>query len=312
MMSAILKRLLLAVPAVLILTAALFIGVTGISGSPAALMLGPDASYDAVLQLNNEYGFDRPLVIQYIDWLSKAVQGDFGRGFLTGESVAGAIAEALPVTFELALWSTLLATSFAIILNTNTIGRRVVIPIVTFVNILGITTPNFMIGISFIYLFSVVLGWFPSTGWVYWSEDPVGHIQSMVLPVLTMSAYYFSLYSIVYRTEYKDVNEKLYVHVARAKGLSDTRVAYKHVLPNAILPVITFVGISMGQMLGGAIVVETVFSVPGMGRQFVGSVLQHDFPVMLAIGCLMITMVIVMNLLADIAYTLANPQIRLD
>jgi peptide/nickel transport system permease protein len=120
------------------------------------------------------------------------------------------------------------------------------------------------------------------------------------------------VFSIVYRAEYRDVAQRMFIQVARAKGLSEWKVAFKHALPNAVLPVITFVGISMGQLTGGAVVTETVFSMPGTGRLFVSAIAGHDFPVMLAVGMLIVTGVIAMNLLADIAYTLVNPQIRFD
>jgi peptide/nickel transport system permease protein len=131
-----------------------------------------------------------------------------------------------------------------------------------------------------------------------------------VMPVITLAAYYFGVFSIVYRAEYQNVGQRLFVQVARAKGLSDTQVAFKHALPNAILPVITFIGISMGQLTGGAVVTETVFSMPGIGRLFVASIAGKDFPVMLAIGMIIVVGVILMNLLSDIIYTIVNPQIR--
>ncbi len=124
--------------------------------------------------------------------------------------------------------------------------------------------------------------------------------------------YYYGAFSLVYRAEYRDVSKRLFIQVARSKGLSETSVAFKHALPNAVLPVITFVGLSMGQLTGGAVVTESVFSIPGIGRLFVTSIGAHDFPVMLAIGMLIIIGVIVMNLIADVIYTLVNPQIRFD
>jgi peptide/nickel transport system permease protein len=130
--------------------------------------------------------------------------------------------------------------------------------------------------------------------------------------VLTLSSYYFGVFSIVYRAEYGDVLRRTFIRVAQAKGLSEWRVAFRHAMPNAILPVITFVGISMGQLTGGAVVTETIFSMPGTGRLFVTSIEGRDFPTMLAIGMLIVIGVVLMNLLADIAYTIANPQIRFD
>ena len=304
------RRLLLAIPTTFALTFLLFVSVSTLLGSPAEMMLGQDASPDAIKALNERYGFDRPILAQYFDWLGKALQGDFGRSFITQQSVAGAVLPAIPVTLELALWSVLLAATAATVLNSLPVGRRFVMPLVVTVNIAGLTVPNFMIGISLIFLFSVGLGWLPSSGWEPWSDGVVNHYRHIAMPVLTLSAYYFGAFSIVFRAEQKDVARRLFVQVARAKGLSEWMVSFKHALPNAILPVITFIGLSIGQLTGGAVVTETVFSMPGIGRLFVSSIAARDFPLMLAIGMLIMVGVVVMNLIADLVYTLINPQIR--
>jgi peptide/nickel transport system permease protein len=304
------RRLFLAIPTTIVLTFLLFTSVSVLLGSPAEMMLGQDASPDAIKALNARYGFDRPVLVQYFDWLTKAAQGDFGRSFVTQQSVAGAVLPAIPVTLELALWSVLLAALAATVLNSLPVARRIVMPLVVTLNIAGLTVPNFMIGISLIFLFSVGLGWLPSSGWEPWSDGAINHLRHIAMPVLTLSAYYFGAFSIVFRAEQKDVARRLFVQVARAKGLSEWMVSFKHALPNAILPVITFIGLSIGQLTGGAVVTETVFSMPGIGRLFVSSIAARDFPLMLAIGMLIMVGVVVMNLLADLVYTLVNPQIR--
>lgn len=304
------RRLLLAIPTTIVLTFLLFVSVSALLGSPAEMMLGQDASADAIAALNARYGFDRPVLVQYFDWLAKALQGDFGRSFITQQSVAGAVLPAIPVTLELAFWAVLLAALAATVLNSLPVARRIVMPVVVTLNIAGLTVPNFMIGISLIFLFSVGLGWLPSSGWEPWSDGVVNHLRHIAMPVLTLSAYYFGAFSIVFRAEQKDVARRLFVQVARAKGLSEWMVSFKHALPNAILPVITFIGLSIGQLTGGAVVTETVFSMPGIGRLFVSSIAARDFPLMLAIGMLIMIGVVVMNLIADLVYTMVNPQIR--
>ena len=156
------------------------------------------------------------------------------------------------------------------------------------------------------------LGWLPTTGWVPWSDGVLAHLRHMIMPVLTLSAYYFGAFSLVYRAEFSDVYQRLYIRTARAKGLSPVKVAFKHALPNAILPVITFAGLSMGHLTGGAVVTETVFSMPGVGRLFVAAIAGRDFPIMLAVGMVVVVGVVIMNLIADILYTVVNPQIRLE
>jgi peptide/nickel transport system permease protein len=276
------------------------------------MMLGEDASPRAIAEINARYGFDRPAYVQYVDWMWRALQGDFGRSFTSQEPVTRAVLAALPVTIELAVWSIGLAVLAATVLNTLPTGGRLLRWSVVALNLAGITMPNFILGIGFIFLFSVVLGWLPSTGWVPWSEGPLIHLRHLVMPVLTLSAYYFGAFSLVYRAELKDAYSKLYIRTARAKGLGEGKVAFKHALPNAVLPVITFAGLSMGHLVGGAVVTETVFSMPGVGRLFVNAIAGRDFPVMLAVGMLVVVAVVVMNLVADVLYTVVNPQIRLD
>src|SRR5262245_49020731 len=308
MLSIAVRRALLAVPTVVALTALLFFSVTLILGSPATMMLGEDASPRAIAELNARYGFDRPAHVQYLDWMARALQGDFGRSFTSQEPVARAVAAALPVTIELALWSIALALVGAIVLNTLPRAGRALRPLVVALNVAGITLPNFILGIGLIFLFSVTLGLLPSTGWVPWSDGIGTHLAHIAMPVVTLAAYYFGAFSLVYRAELKDTYGKLYIRTARAKGLPEGTVAFKHALPNAVLPVITIAGLSMGHLMGGAVVTETVFSMPGIGRLFVSAIAGRDFPVMLAVGMLVLVAVVIMNFVADLLYTIVNPQ----
>jgi peptide/nickel transport system permease protein len=311
MLTLIARRLLLALPNLVLISALLFFSVSGLLGNPAGMMLGQDASPAAIAELSHKMGFDRPLYAQYMDWMGSALTGDLGRSYVTQESVSAALLPRIPITAELAVLAILVATLSATILNSLTVARRVVRPAAALLGILGITVPNFMLGISLIFLFSVRLGWLPTTGWAPWSDGILDHLRHLLLPVLTLSAFYFGSFSLVYRAEYEAVRKQLYVRVARAKGLTETAVSFKHILPNSILPVITYIGISLGQLTAGAVVTETVFSVPGTGSLFVNAILARDFPVMLAISMLIILGVVLMNLLADLLYTVANPRIRL-
>ena len=312
MLGFIIHRLLLAIPTVFAVTALLFFSVTSLLGSPATMMLGENATPEAVADLNARLGFDRPVHVQYVAWLAHALRGDFGRSFATQQPVASALLPAVPVTVELAFWSILIAGALAVVLNSVPSGRRAIEPTIIGLNILGVTVPNFMLGITLVFLFAVTLGWLPSTGWVPWSDGVVQHMKHLILPVATLSAYYCGAFSMVFRAEQRDVYRKLYIQVARSKGLSEWKVAFKHAMPNAVLPVVTIMGLAMGQLTGGAVVTETVFSMPGVGRLFVASIAAHDFPVMLAIAMMVVVAVVLMNILVDLVYTLIHPQIRLE
>jgi peptide/nickel transport system permease protein len=312
MMTIVARRLLWAVPNIVFITALLFFSVAVVFGSPAALMLGQDATPQGIAELSQRMGFDRPVVVQYLDWMRSALTGDLGRSYATHQTVADMVLPRLSVTIELAVGAILLATITAVVLNSLTFGLALVRPVVSALSIIGMTVPNFMLGMCLIFVFSVYFGWLPSTGWVPWSQGLGEHLTHGLLPVVTLSAYYFGAFSLVYRAEYEAVRQRLFVRVAKAKGLSEHQVSFRHVLPNSALPVITYVGLSLGQLMGGAVVTETLFSMPGIGSLFVSSILSRDYPVMLAVGMLIIVAVILMNLLADIAYTFVNPQIRLN
>ena len=312
MLTAIVRRVLLVIPNIVLLTALLFWSVFSLLGTPVEMMLGRDADPATIAALNTQYGFDRPVHEQYLSWMWNALQGDFGRSYVTKQSVADAILPRILVTLEIAGLAVALAVIATAVMNSIPVARRTIGATNTGLSLVGITVPNFMLGISLIYLFSVQLGWLPTTGWVDWSEGFVKHCTHIIMPVLTLSAFFFGSFSLVYRAEYRSVQQQLFIKVTRAKGLSEWGVSFKHALPNSIMPVITYAGLSLGQMTGGAVVTETVFSVPGMGRLFVDSITSHDFPVMLAVGMIIIVGVVLLNLLADILYTIVNPRIRLE
>ena len=312
MLTAIVRRVLLVIPNIVLLTALLFWSVFSLLGTPVEMMLGRDADPATIEALNARYGFDRPVHEQYLSWIWNALQGDFGRSYVTRQSVADAILPRILVTLEIAGLAVALAVVATAVMNSIPVARRTIGSANTGMSLVGITVPNFMLGISLIYLFSVQLGWLPTTGWVDWSEGFVTHCKHIIMPVLTLSAFFFGSFSLVYRAEYRSIQQQLFIKVTRAKGLSEWGVSFKHALPNSIMPVITYAGLSLGQMTGGAVVTETVFSVPGMGRLFVDSITSHDFPVMLAVGMIIIVGVVLLNLLADILYTVINPRIRLE
>lgn len=306
------KRLIWAVPSAILITALLFFSVGGLLGSPAGLLLGQDATAQSIAELNARLGFDRPLITQYLEWMGNALRGDLGRSYSTHQTVADMILPSLPVTLELGILAILFAAVIAMVVNSMTVGRALIRPVATAFAILGITLPNFALGLSLMFAFSVKLGWFPSFGWTPWSAGVLTHLRHILLPLLTLSAYYYGSFTLIYRAEYDAVSERLFVKVAKAKGLGELVISFRHVLPNAILPVITYLGLSLGQLMGGAVVTESLFSIPGIGTLLVNSIMSRDYPVMLAIGMITIASVVVMNALADALYAVANPQIRLE
>ena len=197
MLTLIIRRILLLIPNVILLTALLFWSVSALLGSPVAMMLGQDADLESIAALNAKYGFDRPIVVQYADWIWSALNGDFGRSYTTQQSVADAVLPRIPVSLELAGWAILLATLGATVLNSIPVARRALTAMNTGLSVVGITVPNFMLGISLIYLFSVQLGWLPTTGWVDWSDGVGAHLVHLIMPTVTLSAFYFGSFTLV-------------------------------------------------------------------------------------------------------------------
>ncbi|APH71664.1 ABC transporter permease [Aquibium oceanicum] len=310
MVALILSRVAIMVPNVILLTFLLFAAVTSFLGTPAAIMLGEEASPETIAELNAKLGFDQPLPTRYWEWMTNALAGDLGRSYTTQQPVAEMIANALPLTLELALWAIFLGFCGAALINSLTIFRTFFQTFTAAVSIIGITVPNFLLGLLFIYVFAIQLRWLPTTGWSPWSDGALRHLTYMILPVMTLTAFYFSSFTLVYKAEYEAVRNNLFIRAARSKGLSETRISYRHILPNSILPLITYAGLSLGQLVGGAVVTETVFSMPGMGRLLVSAISARDFPVMLAVGMVIIVGVMILNLLADITYSLVNPLVR--
>ena len=310
MLALVLSRIAVMVPNVVILTFLLFASVTSFLGTPAAIMLGEDASPETVAELNARLGFDEPILTRYWNWMSAALSGDFGRSYSTQQPVGRMIADALPLTLELAVWAILIAFLGAALINSATFMKKLVDKLTAAVSIVGITVPNFFLGLLLIYLFSVQLRLLPTTGWSPWSNGATQHLLHMILPVATLTTFYFSSFTLVYKAEYQSVEDSLFIRAARSKGLSEARISYRHILPNSILPLITYAGLSLGQLVGGAVVTETVFSMPGMGRLLVDAISARDFPVMLAVGMVIIVGVMFLNLVADLTYSLVNPLVR--
>jgi len=310
MLAMILSRIAIMIPNVIILTFLLFAAVTSFLGTPAAIMLGEDASPEAIAELNARLGFDGPLLARYWDWMSSALSGDLGRSYSTQQAVSDMVAAALPLTLELALWAIAVAVIGTALINSIPVFRGVVERVTAGISIIGITVPNFFLGLLLIYIFSVQFRWLPTTGWAPWSDGVITHLKHMILPVATLCFFYFSSFSLVFKAEYKSIENSLFIKAARAKGISEARISYRHILPNSMMPLITYAGLSLGQLVGGAVVTETVFSMPGMGRLLVDAISARDFPVMLAVGMIIIVGVMLLNLLADLTYGLVNPLVR--
>jgi peptide/nickel transport system permease protein len=275
-----------------------------LTGDPVMLFLPTDALPQQIEQVRQDLGFNDPVLVQYGRFVAKAVMGDFGKSLRHGQPAMPLLLERYPATFELTFASLFFSLLIAIPAGVFAAARRNtwVDGLTTFISVLGQAIPGFWFGIVAIVVFAANLGWFPTSG--------RGTLMHLVLPTITLSAFTMARFMRITRSTVLDVMNQDYIRTARAKGLGNQRVLFVHALKNAAIPIITLLGLQIGQLMGGAVVTETVFAWPGVGRLVVQALLNRDFPLVLAGVFSVAFFVAIINLLVDIAYSLVNPQVR--
>ncbi|WP_281868053.1 ABC transporter permease [Brevibacillus parabrevis] len=286
----------------LALTAVFFI--IRLSGDPTALFLPPDASREQLEQFRKQLGFDRPLHVQYTEFMTKAVQGDFGTSLRTREDALQMVINRIPATFQLAFTSLGLSLLIAIPIGIQSAYRRNTWfdQAGVAATVLGQALPSFWLGLILIYLFAVQLQWLPTGGG--------GSLVHLILPALTLAAYSVARFARFTRSTMLDVLRKDYIRTAKASGVPTYKILSVYALKNTLIPIITLVALDLGVLLGGAVIVEVVFSWPGMGRLLMQSLLNRDFPVVMAGVFLIAFIYAVINFVVDLLYAYVNPQIR--
>jgi peptide/nickel transport system permease protein len=307
----IVQRLLAIIPMAVLLTAAVFALVHVFLGDPVVLMLGREADPETAQRLRHELGLDRPLYVQYADWLSHAARGDLGRSLRDRVPVARAVRERLLVTGELTFLAMAAALAAALALGTAAAvraGSAVDFAVSGFC-IAGVTLPNFLVGIVLIFLFALTLRWLPSGGYAPPLAQPLENLRLMILPTATLSLAYIGFLSLVLKSSLKDALRAPYVQTGRAKGITERRVLVRHVLRNSLIPLLSVLGVEIGRLFGGAVITETIFALPGVGRLLVDSILGRDFPVIQAVVALLTFGVLIVNLCVDLAYGWLDPRV---
>jgi peptide/nickel transport system permease protein len=310
----ILQRVLQMIPVMVLATIISFSIIFLLPGDPALLILGDQLASDRTIYeaKRAELGLDRPLPIQYVDWLGKTVRGDLGTSTRDRQPVSQGIKERLPVTLQLAAFAMILALAISLpagiisALKPNS-AWDITSSLVAFS---GIALPNFWFGILLIYLLAVVLKWLPPSGYVPFSQDPAQNLIRMIMPALTLGLGLSAVLMRQTRSSLLEVLHQDYMTTARAKGLAQKAVVLRHALKNALIPVVTVIGLQLGLLFGGAIITETIFSIPGIGRWAVESITTRDFPVVQGVSLVMAVGVLLANLLADIAYAYIDPRIH--
>ncbi len=306
------KRLLSTLPTLFVVTVIVFAIVRVLPGNPARLLLGEEATPQLVAELTHQMGLDRPLPIQYASWLVGILQGDFGRSIKDNMSVGKLILEKLPTTLELAVLATLVSVLIALPAGIVTAAKRggFTDGLITVLALSGVSLPNFFLGILLIYLFSIQLNWIPPSGYMTPLENPLENLRLMLLPAITLGLGTAGALTRFLRGAMLEVLGQDYVRTARAKGVLGRIVLYRHALRNALIPVVTIFGLQLGGLLGGAVITEQIFSIPGFGRLIVDAVFTRDFPVVQGIVLVSAIAIFLVSFLVDLIYAAIDPRIR--
>jgi peptide/nickel transport system permease protein len=312
MLGYILRRIAATVPVMLIVAALVFLMLRLTPGDPAAIIAGDNANDAQIAAIRSRLGLDAPLVLQFLQWLGNLLRGDFGESFYFKKSVAELIASRLEPTLALSISTIVLAVAIAVPLGVLAAYKRgtFIDKLVMGFSVLGFSVPVFVIGYSLIYLFSIQLNWLPVQGYQRIGDGLGGFLQRLLLPSLTLSVIYVALIARMTRASVIDVLEEDYIRTARAKGQSELKVLFTHALRNASVPIVTVIGLGIALLIGGVVVTESVFSIPGLGRLTVDAVLARDFPTIQAVILLFSLVYVLVNLAVDVAYTALDPRIR--
>ncbi|MEA2779811.1 MAG: peptide/nickel transport system permease protein [Rhodospirillaceae bacterium] len=289
-----------------------FIVLDILPGDPAAILLGTSARPDTLAALRHQLGLDRPLLLQYLDWIGGALTGDFGTSVTYGVPVGSLIAERLAITVPLAILAILLSTMLALGLGVWAAANqdRTIDHAVKGFAQLSVAVPDFWIGLLLILFFSTFLHWFSAGGWSGWSADPGQALKGLLLPAIALALPQAGVLTRVARSAVLDVMGEDFVRTARAKGLDRRATLWRHVVPNALIPVVTIIGLQFSFLIAGAVLVENVFSLPGLGRLAYLALAQRDLVVLRNVVMLFAAMVIAVNFAVDLVYLSLDPRLR--
>ncbi|TCL91231.1 peptide/nickel transport system permease protein [Rhizobium sp. PP-WC-2G-219] len=296
----------------LAVSALIFLVMDVLPGDPAAIMLGTSATPETLEALRRELGLDQPLVLRYLSWLGGVASGDLGNSYTYGVPVAGLIAERLAVTLPLAFIAILLSVAIAIPLGVASAARRngAVDYAAGLLSQMFIAVPGFWVGLLLVMVFSVSLGWVPSGGFPGWQAGLMPALGALVLPAIALALPQAGVLTRVTRSAVIEVMNEDFVRTARAKGLPRRTALWRHAVPNALVPVVTILGLQFTFLIAGAVLVENVFNLPGLGRLALQALSQRDIIVMQDVVLFFAALVIIMNFLVDLSYLALDPRLR--
>jgi peptide/nickel transport system permease protein len=308
----ILRRLLSTIPVMLVVAVFVFLMLRLTPADPAAIIAGDNANAQQVAEIRAKLGLDEPIITQFFIWMSKILRGDFGESFFFKKTVADLISDRVEATLSLSFFTIVLAILVAVPLGVLAAAKHGtwIDRVVMGFSVLGFSVPVFVIGYLLIYVFAIELNWLPVQGYQRIGLGVGGWFQRLILPSLTLSVVYVALIARMTRTSMLEVLSEDYVRTARAKGQIERKVLFRHALRNAAVPIVTVIGLGIALLIGGVVVTESVYTIPGLGRLTVDAVLARDFPVIQAVILLFSFVYVIVNLLVDIIYTILDPRIR--
>ena len=307
-----LHRLLALVPVALVVATVAFVLIHLAPGDPASVIAGPDASRDDVQRIERQLGLDAPLPVQLVRWYGQLVRGDLGQSIFLRKPVTEAILDRVEPTLLLTLFAIVISVALGVPAGVvsaryhNTTTDQVLMVVA----LLGVSIPNFLLGLLFILFFSVWLGWFPVAGYSPLEYGWLRTLRSLVLPAFALGLVQSALIARIARSSMLDVLREQFITAGRAKGLGERAVVYKHALKNAMIPTVTIVGISFAILISGAVVVETVFNIPGLGRLVISAVLRRDYPVIQGVVLCIAGLYMLINLAVDLSYLVFDPRVK--
>ena len=306
------RRLLYLLPVLLAVSLLTFLIASLLPGDLAYVILGDQATPEKVEALRHDLGLDQPVWWRYLGWLGHVVQGDFGRSFRTGQTVLQAVAERLPVSFELMIFAELIGLAIGVPLAIACAARSggPFDRFMTGTAFAMLSVPTFLSAILLIYLFAVELRWLPATGYVPFAEDPAGNLRFFVLPAMTLALAEWPGIMRVLRSDMIATLQEDYIALAKAKGLTPSRILFVHALKPSSLTLVTITGINIGRLIGGTLIVETIFALPGIGRLLVGAIYTRDLIILQGVVLLVTAGFVVMNFVVDMLYAVLDPRIR--
>ena len=306
------RRLLALVPVALVVATVAFVLIHLAPGDPASVIAGPDAAAADGQRIERQLGLDAPLPVQLVRWFGRLARGDLGESIFLRKPVTEAIMDRVEPTLLLTLFA--IAISIVIGVPAGVLSARyhntATDQVLMVIALLGVSIPNFLLGLLFILFFSVWLGWFPVAGYSPLEYGWLKTLRSLVLPAFALGLVQSALIARIARSSMLDVLREQFITAGRAKGLGEPAVIYKHALKNAMIPTVTIIGISFAILISGAVVVETVFNIPGLGRLIISAVLRRDYPVIQGVVLCIAGMYMLINLAVDFSYMLFDPRVK--